>query len=318
MTLATGAAPADGPPVAPPPEREYGRLLRENRNFRLLWFGQIVSQLGDWFNAVAVYALILDLTGSATAVALMMVVQQLPSSIVGPFAGVVIDRLDRRHVMVAADVIRGVLVLGLLLVGDASQIWIAYVVIALAVSATAFFEPSRSAILPLVASRDELMPANSLASATWSVMLAVGAAAGGAVTALAGREAAFLINSGSFFASAVFISRIRLVRSPAGPPTTTRPEPGGRGFVDGLRYLRAHRDVAIYVGIKGVWGVAGGVLLLLTVFGERVFPLGAARRPPSACSTPRGAWARPWDRCSRAACSARASSGCAGASARRS
>jgi predicted MFS family arabinose efflux permease len=263
-------------PAAARREPSYGELVRQNRNFRMLWFGQIVSQLGDWFNAVAVYALVLDLTGSATAVALMMVVQQLPSSLVGPLAGVVIDRMDRRHVMVAADVVRGILVLGLLLVRNADQIWIAYLVIALAVSATAFFEPSRSAILPLVASRDELMPANALASATWSVMLAIGAAAGGAVTALAGRETAFLVNSASFFASAIFIARIRLGRDLAPPDGAAAAPEHGRGFVDGLRYLRAHRDVAAYVGIKGVWGLAGGVLLLLTILGERVFPLGGS------------------------------------------
>src|SRR6476660_1934538 len=103
----------------------YVQLLRSNRNFRLLFVGQTVSQLGDWFNAVAVYALLLDLTGSATAVAWMLIVQFLPVAIVGPLAGVVVDRVDRRRVMIAADIFRGVLILGLLLVRRADQIWIA-------------------------------------------------------------------------------------------------------------------------------------------------------------------------------------------------
>ena len=94
----------------------YLALLRTNRNFRLLFIGQTISQLGDWFNAVAVFALLLDLTGSATAVAWMMIVQFLPMAIVGPLAGVVVDRVDRRRLMIAADVVRGVLILGLLLV----------------------------------------------------------------------------------------------------------------------------------------------------------------------------------------------------------
>ena len=94
----------------------YLTLLRSNRNFRLLFIGQTVSQLGDWFNAVAVYALLLDLTGSATAVAWMLIVQFMPMAIVGPVAGVVVDRVDRRRLMIVTDVLRGCVILGLLLV----------------------------------------------------------------------------------------------------------------------------------------------------------------------------------------------------------
>src|SRR6187455_2176270 len=111
----------------------YVAVLRTNRNFRLLYIGQTISQLGDWFNAVAVYALLLDLTGSATAVAGMLIVQFLPVAVVGPLAGVVVDRVNRRRLMIAADVIRGCLVLGLLVVRRPDQIWIAYIVMALTV-----------------------------------------------------------------------------------------------------------------------------------------------------------------------------------------
>src|SRR5947207_5937636 len=97
-------------------EGVYVSLLRRNRNFRLLFIGQTISQLGDWFNTVAVYALLLDLTGSATAVAWMLIVQLLPITFVGPVAGVVVDRVNRRRIMIAADIIRGCLILGLLLV----------------------------------------------------------------------------------------------------------------------------------------------------------------------------------------------------------
>src|SRR5436190_5090862 len=154
------------------PLNPYFALLRTNRNFRLLFIGQTISQLGDWFNAVAVFALLLDLTGSATAVAWMMIVQFLPIAIVGPMAGVVVDRVDRRRLMIAADVVRGCLILGLLLVRTPDQVWIAYLVMALTVSASAFFEPARTAIIPAFTTPDELLPANALSSATWSAMLA--------------------------------------------------------------------------------------------------------------------------------------------------
>ena len=92
----------------------YRALLAENRNYRLLWFGQIVSQLGDWFNSVAIYALLLELTGTATSVALMIIVQFLPMAVIGPVAGVVVDRVNRRRLMIATDVLRGLAVLVLL------------------------------------------------------------------------------------------------------------------------------------------------------------------------------------------------------------
>jgi len=247
----------------------FRALLGRNHNFRRLWLGQIVSQLGDWFNAVAVYALLLDLTGSATAVAAMIVVQMLPNAIIGPLAGVVVDRRDRRRVMIAADLVRGVVILFLLLVRDAGSVWIAYVVMGMAVVAQAFFEPARSAILPAIATHDDLVPANSLSAATWSAMLAIGAALGGAITAWLGREVAFVLNSASFFASAWFIARIAV---PAREPVGVAAAHGARpGLGEGLSYVRRHPAVAALISVKAAWSIAGGVMLLLTVFGERVF-----------------------------------------------
>jgi MFS family permease len=257
-------------------ERIYLSILRTNRNFRLLYFGQAISQLGDWFNSVAVYALLLDLTGSATAVAWMMIVQFLPVAIVGPAAGVVVDRVNRRRLMIAADLLRGVVILGLLLVRRADQVWIAYVVMAIAMAASGFFEPARTATIPNVTSAEELLPANAVASATWSAMLAVGASVGGLATTLFGRDVAFLINSASFFCSAVFIARTRYDATPS-----HRDHRHGFAAImgitdlrDGLRYVRQERHVAALMCVKAGWGLAGGVLLLLTVFGQRVFPIG--------------------------------------------
>jgi MFS family permease len=255
----------------------YAALLRSNRNFRLLFFGQTVSQLGDWFNAIAVYALLLDLTGSATAVAWMMIVQFLPVAVVGPIAGVVVDRVNRRRLMIIADVVRGFLILGLLFVRRPGDVWLAYVVIALTMSASAFFEPARTATIPNITSEAELLPANALASAMWSAMLAVGASVGGLVTEIAGRNVAFSLNALSFFCSAWFIAATRY---DATPPATQRPASlaaltGVTDLVEGLRYVREQRHVAALMSVKAGWGLAGGVLLLLTIFGQRVFPVGS-------------------------------------------
>lgn len=250
-------------------------ILRTNRNFRLLFVGQTVSQLGDWFNSVAVFALLLDLTGSATAVAWMMIVQFLPMAVVGPIAGVVVDRVDRRRLMIGTDIFRGIAVLGLLLVRTRDQVWLAYVVMALTVTGSAFFEPARTATIPNVTSKDELMPANALSSATWAAMLAIGASIGGLVTAIAGREIAFVINGVSFFVSAWFISRTTYDSTPAvkAPLKGWYALTGLPDMLEGMRYVRGSAHVSAIMFVKAGWGLAGGVLLLLTVFGQRVFPV---------------------------------------------
>ncbi len=252
-------------------------LLRNNRNFRLLYIGQTISQLGDWFNTVAVYALLLDVTGSATAVAWMLIVQMLPIALVGPVAGVVVDRLNRRRIMMAADILRGCLIFGLLFVRRADQIWIAYVVTALTVAAQAFFEPARTATIPNVTSAEELLPANALSSATWSAMLAIGASLGGLVSAVFGRNLAFVINALSFFVSAMFIASTRYDATPtARPPLRGLVELTGlRDLVEGIRYIRRHSHVAALMLVKAGWGSGAGILLLLTIFGQRVFPVGS-------------------------------------------
>jgi hypothetical protein len=179
--------------------------------------------------------------------------------------------MARRHLMVWTDLVRGVLMFGLLLVRDAGDIWIAYVVIGFAVVATAFFEPARSAILPSIAAREELLPANALSAATWATMLAAGAAVGGVILTLFGRDVAFALNAVSFFASAWFIRRIQVPAravAPVGPAHRRQAT-----LFDGLRYVRSQPQVAAFLSIKGAWALAGGVMLLLTVFGERVLPV---------------------------------------------
>jgi MFS transporter len=222
-----------------------------------------------------VYALLLDLTGSATAVAWMLITQYLPVALVGPLAGVTVDRVNRRRLMIAADLFRGVLILGLLFVRSADTVWIAYVVTALTMSASAFFEPARTATIPNITSPAELLPANALAAATWSGMLAIGASVGGLVTAWLGRDVAFVINAASFFISAIFIARTRYDATAAARPHTSSVGAltGFSDLVEGVRYVRRESHVAALMCVKAGWGLAGGVLLLLTVFGQRVFPM---------------------------------------------
>jgi MFS family permease len=251
--------------------RSIVRLLRENRDFRLLWFGQIVSELGDWFTYVALYALLFELVGSASSVALLMVMQLLPIALVGPTAGVVVDRYDRRRIMIATDLIRGTVILGLLLVRSPSMVWLAYVVTAVAVGAMGFFEPARSATVPNIVAKRDLVIANAVSTGTWSATLTIGAALGGAAAALLGRDTAFVLNSLSFFISAVCLWQMRVPKGDA-----VRGAAGWHGLIEGLAYMRAHKPVAWIALVKGAWAIVGGGLLVLTVFGDRVFRPGGS------------------------------------------
>ena len=261
----------------------YLELLHNNRNFRHLFIGQLISQTGDWFNSVALFTLLLELTGSNEAVGLVLIIKLLPTFFAGPLAGVFADRFNRKTIMITTDLICGVVVLGFLLVQRPDQVWLAYVLAATEILTASFFDPAKSAAIPSIVSPEELVAANALSGASWSVTLAMGAALGGLVTAGLGRHAAFVIDSLSFFISAAFISTVRLRRGTTSgvergrgrrEPFSLAHATGAADFVEGARYLRSNPSVAAVLMVKCGWGLGGGVLLLLTVFGKRIFPIG--------------------------------------------
>jgi hypothetical protein len=142
-----------------------------------------------------------------------------------------------------------------------------------------FFDPARSAAVPGIVSRDQLISANALSSVTWSATLAFGALLGGVVTDALGRDAAFLIDSLSFFLSAAVISLVRLPGRPPRERLASRKlrlaeATGLADLIEGARYLRSDLRVMALLLVKSGWGMGGGVLLLLTVFGKQVFPIG--------------------------------------------
>jgi MFS family permease len=191
----------------------YRGLLARNPDFRRLWTGQVVSEIGDWLNNIAVLALAIELAGPARqghAVAVYAVARHLPLFVFGPVAGVVVDRTDRRRVMIAADIARAVLALGFLLAQKFSTLPLIYAVGAALFSVSAFFNAAKRATLPnLVARTDDLLAANSLSASTTAATIAVGSALGGLVATFAGRETVFVANAATFVLSALMISRIR-------------------------------------------------------------------------------------------------------------
>lgn len=238
-------------PTPAAPTIGYWQLIANNHNFRNLWFGQIVSLLGDWFNLIASAALVAELTESGLAVGALFVVRTLAPFLLSPIAGVVADRYNRKHILIAADLTRAVTVFGFLLVRDPGDVWLLYTLTAIQLGLSAFFFPARNAILPDITSEQELGAANALSSATWSVMLALGAALGGLVSGIWGIYPAFVIDGLTFVLSAYFIARVALSHRP-NPDSDKSIGAALTQYVDGLRYLRQHINIFVITLHKAI------------------------------------------------------------------
>src|SRR5687768_7268084 len=254
----------------------YIELLRGNRSFRLLWLGQVVSQLGDWFNTIALYTIIEQLTGSGRDIGLLLVARFVPSFFLGPLSGVIADRFSRQKIMIVSDVLRAIVVLGFLFVRTADQLWIVYVLTVLQLGLSTFFEPARTAAVPSLVSDRELVPANAISSVTWSVMLTLGAAIGGLITGWFGTDVAFILDAATYLLSAALIARIRVQKRPKRErqKLTFGRALGITETIEGIRYVKDRPRVFALLLVKPAWGLGGGILTLLAVFGERIFPVG--------------------------------------------
>ncbi len=257
----------------------YLHLLRHNRNFRRLWLAQVISETGDWFYMVTLYAMLLQFTGSATTLGVAFVLQVAPVALIGPLAGVINDRLPRKRVMIATDLARFFIVGGMLLVRSPGMVWLVYVLLFSETVMWGLFEPARTAVIPNIVAEDEVILANTISSSTWSMNLFVGAALGGLVAVWLGRQAVFTLDAFSFLASAALVGRMRFA------------EPHTEGFgpvrwhdlldyspmLAGWRYVRAQRLGAAML-VKAGLGLTGASWVIFPILARDVFPWAHASR----------------------------------------
>jgi len=256
--------------------RSYHTFLKTNRKYRIFWFAGVISQLGNWFNYIAIFVLLTKLTGSGQAVSWFLIAKFIPTTLFGPAAGVIADRFSRKRIMICCDLARIGIVLGFLTINDPSYVWIVYSLALIQETLWTFADPARQASVPNLVTEEQLPMANALSGATWSVLLAFGAALGGLITALYGWQTAIVIDSLTFLASALFLSTIHLPGSSTKPPPprTLREYTGIADIQAGYRYVRSHKTVGALMLIKSGWALSGGILVMLTVFGEQIFPIG--------------------------------------------
>lgn len=254
----------------------YIDLLRRNRSFRQLWLGQVVSQMGDWFDTIALYTIILRLTGSGRDIGLLLVARFVPSFFFGPISGVIADRFSRQRIMIVSDLLRAVVVLGFLFVRRADQLWLIYVLTVFQLGLSTFFEPAKTAAIPSIVEDRDLVSANAISSVTWSVMLTLGAAIGGLITSWFGTDVAFVLDAATYLLSAALIASIRVTKRRKRPrqKLSFGRLLGITETIEGIKYVKDRPRVLALLLVKPAWGFGGGILTLLAVFGERIFPVG--------------------------------------------
>ncbi|MGE5647100.1 MAG: MFS transporter [Acidobacteriota bacterium] len=260
----------------------FGQLLRENPNYRYTWMGQVVSEIGDHFNNIAVFSLALAVTKSGLVVSGIMLARAVSAILAGPLAGVVLDRLDRKRVMIASDLFRAAFAALFILTVSQPDPWKLYVFSGLLMFASPFFTSGRSSILPAVASEGELHTANSVTQITQWTTLVIGTMLAGTTVMQFGYRWAFALNATSFLFSAFCIWRLRPPRGAAfrarsralTESEVVRP---WHEYTEGLKYMRATPLILGIAVVNVGWATGGGAAqILFSLFGEIVFDKGAA------------------------------------------
>jgi MFS family permease len=254
-------------------------LLRGNQNYRNMWLGQVVSEVGDHFNNIAVFALAMRYTNGGAIVAGVLISRAIPMLLAGPLAGVVLDRFDRKRIMIASDLVRFIVAILFIPIAKTGHTWPLYVLSAILMAASPFFTSGRASILPSIANKEELHTANSVTQTTQWATTAIGAFLGGTTVAGFGYDWAFFLNALSFLLSAFAISRLKLpprqyrgIRNALNNNDKLRP---WHEYSEGLRYLKQN-PLLLGISLVGVgWATGGGAAqILFTIFGEVVFNRG--------------------------------------------
>ena len=257
-------------------QTSYGRLFR-NRSFVALWLGQTVSFIGDYFYFLAIPIMVERLTGSALLVGLSVISSALPMLLLGPIAGVFVDRWDRKRTMIVADLLRGLLVLVCLTVRTPDQVWIYYVVGFLMSCVSRFFFPAQNAVLPLIVTdKDDLLAANGLMQIVQTAGLLIGPALAGFSIGALGRAGRLSCRLGDLFLSAAAIMTMRVPRTTGG----RQAEGGQLGTVwaemrEGIAYLFGNRTmVGMLLCLSVVQLGVGAINVIWVPFMQRTFGLG--------------------------------------------
>jgi len=253
----------------------YGDVVR-SRTYFPLWLGQLLSGFGDTLHYIALVVLVFRLSGQGLAVAGVVAAEVVPVLLLGPIAGVVIDRFSRKTVLIGADLLRALLVASLIW---PQGVWHAYLVAAGLAAGNTFFNPAFQAVIPALTSADQRLAANSVAWSTGRLVQILASAVAGGLIALIGTGAAFALNAASFAASALLLATLAIPAhaGQVGAGATV----GLRRYLqdarDGLAFARRDRFVSRLLLVQALASFAVGATgALLVVLAERHLRLAPA------------------------------------------
>ncbi|MCL6600394.1 MAG: MFS transporter [Alicyclobacillus macrosporangiidus] len=258
--------------------RDILLLMQTETEYRRLLFASLISGLGDWFNSVALLSLLLHLTGSGFAVGLTLAVRTLPYLVMGPIGGILADRFNRKTILLVSDFARAILALSFLFIHDASEVWIAYAGTFGLVVFSALFSPARTAVIPQLVQADHVSQANGLEQSTSGLVMAVGAALGGIVTAALGTQVAFITNAASFLVSGLLCWSIQIPNDHLHRRSQVGTGPSSTQAVRKISFWSVFwrsRLVQVIALQSLLWPIGGGAVnVLLSVYGYQVFHSG--------------------------------------------
>lgn len=256
--------------------RPYVDLVSHNQDYRRLWLSQIVSNFGDWFGILAVYALITRYSDSEFLLGLIIIVKMMSLASFSPFAGYITDRFNRRRIMIACDLLRAVIVACLLLVVSYETLWLAYVLTALQMMLSAIFEPAKTSSIPNVTTKEELVDANVLSAASWSIIFTIGMGLGGLATAWLGTDLVFIIDAGTYVLSSWFIYQAVIPQDEMSDAERKRTRNPLIGIKEGFRYLQENHQVLRPTLAKGCFTMfLGALTYMLILVSEEVLMMGS-------------------------------------------
>ncbi|MGD0876530.1 MAG: MFS transporter [Anaerolineales bacterium] len=246
------------------------KIFRQ-RNFSVLWVGQFISVIGDWVLFIALPFYTYSLTGSVLATGAMFIVSTLPRLVLGSVAGVFVDRWDRKRLMIMADLLRVLLILMMLFVRSRDGLWLIYVSAFLESTVSQFFNPAKTAIIPVLVGEKDLLSANSLNGLSDALTRLLGSALGGVLMGRLGFSSVVLLDAGSFLFSALMITLIVMPIRPAlQPPVADTPAAEGflgmwRDWVAGLKLVRADHLLFMLFIVLGVAFLGDSMITVLIV-----------------------------------------------------
>ncbi len=254
----------------------YIQLLKNNTNYRRLWAAQAISNFGDWFGLLALYALIAKYSDSEFLLGLIIVVKMLSLAAFSPLAGFITDRFNRRMLMMLCDGLRALAVLGILFVQSESMLWLAYVLTSVQMMVSAVFEPAKTSSIPNVTTKEELVNANIISTATWSIIFTSGMAFGGFATEWLGIEMVLILDALTYIVSGYFIYRAVIPQQEMSAEEKEKNRNPWNGIVDGAKYLIGNPHILRPSIAKGTSSAfLGGLVYMLIIVSEEILMMGS-------------------------------------------